>query len=97
METMPGLPELRGVEASHAIRAYASAVKRRKLNSSGAVWRFVVLSGVLAVCGSTQKMTFFVTSVPTGDGGNLGGLAGADAHCQKLAGAAGSRRTQWRA
>ncbi|MFP6828225.1 MAG: hypothetical protein VCC36_04160, partial [Gammaproteobacteria bacterium] len=30
-------------------------------------------------------MSFFVTSEPVGDGGNLGGLAGADAHCQRLA------------
>ena len=44
-----------------------------------------------------DTMTFFVTSVPTGDGGNLGGLAGADAHCQRLADAAGSRNRQWRA
>ena len=35
-------------------------------------------------------MTFFVTSEPIGDGGNLGGLAGADAHCQKLASAVGA-------
>jgi len=33
-------------------------------------------------------MGFFITSVGTGDGANLGGLAGADAHCQKLAQAA---------
>jgi len=30
-------------------------------------------------------MTFFVTSKPIGDGGNLGGLVGADGHCQALA------------
>ena len=36
-----------------------------------------------------QPMSFFVTSVGKGDGGNLGGLAGADAHCQTLAAAAG--------
>jgi hypothetical protein len=35
-------------------------------------------------------MTFFVTSRPVGDGGNLGGLAGADAHCQTLAAAVGA-------
>ena len=34
-------------------------------------------------------MSFFVTSVGKGDGANLGGLAGADAHCQALAKAAG--------
>jgi hypothetical protein len=35
-------------------------------------------------------MTFFVTSVGKGDGANLGGLAGADAHCAELAQAAGA-------
>jgi hypothetical protein len=33
-------------------------------------------------------MTFFITSAGKGDGANLGGLAGADAHCQALADAA---------
>ncbi len=42
-------------------------------------------------------MTFFVTSVGPGNGGNLGGLAGADAHCQKLAAAAGAGSRTWRA
>lgn len=35
-----------------------------------------------------QPMSFFVTSVGKGDGANLGGLAGADAHCAALAKAA---------
>ncbi len=45
-----------------------------------------------------QPMTFFVTSVGGGNGANLGGLAGADRHCQQLATAvgAGSNGT-WRA
>jgi hypothetical protein len=42
-------------------------------------------------------MTFFVTSAPIGKGGNLGGLAGADAHCQTLATAAGAGGRTWRA
>jgi hypothetical protein len=42
-------------------------------------------------------MSFFVTSVGKGDGGNLGGLAGADAHCQALAAAAGRGNATWRA
>jgi hypothetical protein len=42
-------------------------------------------------------MTFFITSVGPGDGANLGGLAGADAHCQKLAAAAGAGNRTWRA
>ena len=44
-----------------------------------------------------QPMTFFVTSVGKGDGANLGGLAGADAHCQALATAAGRGAAEWRA
>jgi hypothetical protein len=40
---------------------------------------------------------FFITSVGSGDGANLGGLAGADAHCQKLAAAAGAGNRTWRA
>lgn len=49
-----------------------------------------------AARGGPEQMGFFVTSEPVGNGGNLGGLAGADAHCQKLAAAAGSTKT-WRA
>ena len=44
-----------------------------------------------------QPMSFFVTSVGLGKGGDLGGLAGADAHCQMLAQAAGSTGKTWRA
>jgi len=47
--------------------------------------------------GSSNPMTFFVTSVGTGKGGDLGGLAGADAHCQALATAAGAGDREWRA
>lgn len=43
------------------------------------------------------EMGFFITSVGIGDGGNLGGLEGADAHCQKLAEAAGAGHRTWRA
>lgn len=55
----------------------------------------------LAACassGSAQSdMTFFVTSVGAGKGGDLGGLTGADKHCQALAQAAGAGRHTWRA
>ena len=44
-----------------------------------------------------NRMNFFVTSDPIGDGGNLGGLAGADAHCQKLATAVGAGGRTWHA
>jgi len=44
-----------------------------------------------------QPMSFFITSVGKGDGANLGGLAGADAHCQALATAAGRGAATWHA
>lgn len=44
-----------------------------------------------------QPMSFFVTSAGKGDGANLGGLAGADAHCQALAAAAGAGGRTWHA
>jgi hypothetical protein len=47
--------------------------------------------------GGGGEMTFFVTSVGTGKGADLGGLEGADAHCNTLAKAAGSKRTDWKA
>ena len=57
-------------------------------------------AALLAACASAPSggpMGFFVTSVGSGDGANLGGLAGADAHCQKLATAAGAGGRTWRA
>ena len=59
--------------------------------------------GVLVFCGSflvnaeERPMGFFVTSVGMGNGANLGGLKGADAHCKKLATAAGAGNRDWRA
>jgi hypothetical protein len=60
-----------------------------------------LMAAALAFPAHAQKkggdMTFFVTSVGKGDGANLGGLEGADAHCQALAEAAGSKRKSWKA
>jgi hypothetical protein len=50
-----------------------------------------------AIAADDPPMSFFVTSVGMGDGANLGGLEGADAHCAKLATAAGSTGQTWRA
>jgi len=58
---------------------------------------FVLATAAATGCGGAQKMTFFVTSIPSGDGGNLGGLDAADAHCQQLAVSAGSPKRHWRA
>src|SRR6516165_949323 len=54
--------------------------------------------GSTSTLGAQQAaMTFFVSSAGKGNGADLGGLAGADAHCQALAQAAGSTLTNWRA
>lgn len=45
----------------------------------------------------SSSMTFFVTSVGSGKGADLGGLAGADRHCQDLAQAAGAGNHTWHA
>ena len=46
---------------------------------------------------AAQDLSFFITSAGPGDGANLGGLAGADAHCQSLAAAVGAGGKTWRA
>ena len=45
----------------------------------------------------TQSMSFFVTSAGSGNGGNLGGVEGADKLCQTLAAKAGAGTRTWRA
>jgi len=46
---------------------------------------------------SIKDFSFFVTSVGSGKGADLGGLAGADAHCASLAAAVGNTGKTWRA
>jgi hypothetical protein len=67
----------------------------------------VIVAATVLVCAGTtarlhaqdkaKDMTFFVTSAGPGKGADLGGLEGADAHCNALAKAAGSKRTNWKA
>jgi len=64
----------------------------------------IVITAALLSLGSTGSaqsqqtdMTFFVTSAGPGKGGDLGGLTGADAHCQTLAQAVGAGNKTWRA
>jgi hypothetical protein len=62
--------------------------------------KLVAAAVLLSACATTPPtgpMSFFLTSEGPGDGANLGGLAGADAHCQKLAVAAGAGAKTWRA
>ena len=72
-----------------------------KIPSIAAVCALSLLGGSLYALAQNQgadaKMSFFVTSAGLGKGGNLGGLAGADAHCQALAAAAGAGGKTWHA
>jgi hypothetical protein len=56
-------------------------------------------AALLAACASTPSnpMSFFVTSAGSGKGADLGGLAGADAHCEALAASVGAGGKGWRA
>lgn len=56
-----------------------------------------VAVGIGFASAQDSDMSFFLTSKGPGDGANLGGLAGADAHCQMLAEAAGAGGNRWRA
>src|SRR5580698_7432619 len=57
---------------------------------------FACLAGS-PVQAQSADTSFFVTSVGVGNGGDLGGLAGADKHCESLAQAAGAGGKTWRA
>lgn len=70
-------------------------MKRSLLLTSAAL--ITAATTFISVNSQDNEMSFFITSVGSGDGANLGGLAGADAHCQSLAGAAGSRGKTWQA
>jgi len=67
----------------------------RKIPALLAVISLVVLSTHLEL--SQNKMSFFITSSGPGNGANLGGLVGADKHCQNLAAAAGAGNRTWHA
>ena len=55
-----------------------------------------LLAGPAAMA-QENGMSFFMTSTGSGDGANLGGIAGADTHCQALASAAGAGDKSWAA
>ena len=59
----------------------------------------IAVVGIAAAVSHAQDsgMSFFLTSAGPGDGANLGGLEGADAHCTALAEAAGVEGKTWRA
>jgi hypothetical protein len=72
----------------------------------GKIMKFIAIASLLVICvlvgymparADNQSMSFFITSTGSGNGGDLGGLEGADAHCQALATEVGAGNRQWRA
>ena len=70
-------------------------MKRVAIFAAGAL--SLLAGSYVSYAAQQQPMSFFVTSVGAGKGGDLGGLAGADAHCQMLAAAAGAGNKTWHA
>jgi hypothetical protein len=68
-----------------------------KSRTIAALLALTVVPGLAVAQSEIRPMSFFVTSVGVGNGGDLGGLEGADAHCQQLAEAAGAGERTWRA
>ena len=58
----------------------------------------LILAGLPALAqNASEKMTFFITSAGSGKGADLGGIKGADQHCQALAKAVGAGKHTWHA
>jgi hypothetical protein len=67
-----------------------------KITALAAASAFCLFTGTPALA-QQGPMSFFVTSVGLGKGGDLGGLEGADRHCQSLAQAVGAGSKTWHA
>ena len=67
------------------------------VSSLGVIIALLSLSWIASSQEQKSSMTFFITSVGSGKGADLGGLAGADKHCQALAQAVGAGNRTWRA
>ncbi|MGJ4926235.1 lectin [Bradyrhizobium sp. HKCCYLS2038] len=71
---------------------------RTILTTSALLAAVAATPGLIApAAADSADMSFFLTSNGPGNGGNLGGLAGADKHCQTLAQGAGAGAKTWRA
>ncbi|MCC6780953.1 MAG: lectin [Hyphomicrobiales bacterium] len=69
----------------------------RMLKAALLATTLATMAGPAGLNAQQAPMTFFITSVGSGKGADLGGIAGADAHCQRLAQAAGAGNRTWRA
>ncbi len=62
-----------------------------------AITTLLIAAGIASAQTASEKMSFFITSTGSGNGAALGGLAGADQHCQALAKAVGAGNRTWHA
>ena len=69
----------------------------KKISTIAVLTLSMCTGSYIAFAAAPMPMTFFVTSKGSGKGGDLGGIAGADAHCAMLAQAAGATGKTWRA
>jgi hypothetical protein len=93
--------------ASSAVGSLGAEIKNGRTFMTTAMRMSVLASAAFIAMGGSAlaqqqppqspNMTFFVTSAGPGKGGDLGGLDGADRHCQQLAQAAGAGGKTWRA
>jgi hypothetical protein len=72
-------------------------MRKHVLTAAGALALAGVAAAAVVQAQTPSKASFFLTSVGTGKGADLGGLQGADAHCAALAKSAGLVRQNWRA
>src|SRR5258707_8449363 len=87
---------------SHALLNEGFPHKRRnEMKTTTRLSLVATVALALGSCGGMQSqqggMSFFVTSAGSGKGADLGGLDGADRHCQSLAKFAGAGGRNWRA
>ena len=73
------------------------SILRRSGAVAGCVMVVAGCAGMQSAQPGPENMTFFVTSTSPGKGADLGGIDGADKHCQTLAEAAGAGKRTWRA
>ena len=76
-----------------------AAIQEESMKATPVVAAALLAAAAFPALAQTKgaDMTFFVTSTGPGKGGDLGGLQGADAYCQQLAEAAGSKGRTWKA
>jgi hypothetical protein len=71
--------------------------KKRKIVVAGLMFSGLLAAGLAQTQMQTGPMSFFLTSAGSGNGGDLGGLAGADSICQNLAESVDAGELTWRA